>query len=113
MSEWVDLLVFKTWWSYAEEANTWYAFCYRTFNLVEAVFWILFAGLVLRRYRAQRNSTLELWYSFTFFTFGLTDFCEAQALTSWLIWIKLANLVALLKLRAVVIRQFYPQSELY
>jgi hypothetical protein len=34
-------------------------------------------------------------------------------LTSWLIWLKLGNLLALLWLRATVIRRFYPASKLF
>ena len=58
-------------------------------------------------------STVEPVYALAFFTFGLTDFREAYALDSWLIAIKLANLVALFALRRYVLRQCYPESRLY
>jgi len=61
----------------------------------------------------HRRSRLEWWYALAFFTFGLTDFREAYALSSWLIWAKLANLILLLWLRATVIRRFYPTSKLF
>ena len=65
------------------------------------------------RYAKRRHSVLELAYALAFFTFGLTDFQEAQALTSWLIWLKLLNLIVLLRLRAVVIKRYYPLCKLY
>jgi hypothetical protein len=49
----------------------------------------------------------------TFFTFGLTDFREAYALESWLIWLKAANLLVLLWLRSFVISRYYQESKLY
>ncbi len=113
MTHWLDLLVFKTWWRYDPRATPWVAVPYHAFNLFEGCAWVVFAGLVLyRRWRHQR-SRLELWYSLAFFTFGLTDFREAYALSSWLIEVKLVNLLVLLKLRFEVIRRFYPTSKLY
>lgn len=61
----------------------------------------------------HRRSSLEVWYALAFFAFGLADFREAYALSSWLVWLKLANLVALAKLRATVIRGYYPGHTLY
>jgi hypothetical protein len=43
----------------------------------------------------------------------LTDFREAYVLQSWLVWVKLANLVALIRLRAMAIRRWHPGSRLY
>jgi len=40
--------------------------------------------------------------------FGLSDFREAWALDSWLVWAKAANLVALLWIRRWVLRSLYP-----
>jgi hypothetical protein len=45
--------------------------------------------------------------------FGLTDFREAYAMQSWLLWVKLAVLIALLWLRKVVIQRYYPESGVY
>jgi hypothetical protein len=45
--------------------------------------------------------------------FGLSDYREAWVLQSWLIWAKIINLVALVWLRATVMRRYYPQSKLY
>jgi hypothetical protein len=52
-------------------------------------------------------------YSLAFFSFGLTDFREAYVLESWLVWVKLANLIALVVLRSIVIRRYYPDSKLF
>jgi hypothetical protein len=43
-----------------------------------------------------------------FVVMTLTDFCEAHARTSWLIWTTLANLADWLKLRAIVFRTLSP-----
>lgn len=110
---WLDLLFFKTWWRYDPRESPWVFIPYHIFNLFEGCAWVVFAGLVLYRSLRNQRSRLEFWYALAFFTFGLTDFREAYALSSWLIWLKLVNLLALLKLRAAVIRRFYPASKLY
>ena len=86
---------------------------YHWFNLFEAGVWFVFTALVLYRWARHRHSLLEPAYAAAFFLFGVTDVLESQALTSWLIWLKLANLIALIWLRAIVIRRFYPGSKLY
>ena len=48
-----------------------------------------------------------------FFTFGLTDFREAYVLESWLVWVKLLNLVLLIWLRSIAVRRWYPESRLF
>jgi hypothetical protein len=48
-----------------------------------------------------------------FLTFGLTDFREAYELASWLVWIKLLNLIALYLLRRIVMKRYYPASKLF
>jgi hypothetical protein len=69
--------------------------------------------LALRRYLIQRRSLLELAYAAAFFTFGLTDFREAYELASWLVWLKLLNLIVLIQLRTVVMKRCYPASKLF
>jgi hypothetical protein len=108
-----DYLLTRTWWTYRGEHPTGIESVLHTFNLFEGVAWIFFSGLVLRRYLMHRNSAIELVYAIAFFTFGLTDFREAYALQSWLIWLKAANLLILLRLRAIVIRRYYPESTLF
>ncbi len=109
----LDILWKRTWWQYGPGDRSGFSTAYLAFNLAEGASWLVFAALVLHRRRQGRRSALELWYALAFFTFGLTDFREAYALTSWLIWLKLANLIVLARLRAEVIRRSYPTSKLY
>ena len=109
----MDLFFHHVWWSYdAAEAVPADA-VYHCFNLFEAAAWFAFAGLVLFRYAKHRHSLLEPVYALAFLGFALTDVQEAWTLTSWLIWLKGANLAALLGLRFYVIKHFYPGSKLF
>jgi hypothetical protein len=108
-----DYLLFRTWWAYPPAKPSWYEVPYHAFNLFEGAVWVIFSGLVLIRFLRRRNSTVEVVYAAAFFAFGLTDFREAYTLQSWLIWLKAANLLVLLWLRALVIRRYYPGSKLY
>jgi hypothetical protein len=108
-----DLFWFRVWWRYPDRLNPWFSAPYHVFNLFEGACWLVLAGLVLRRYLAFRRSRLEILYALAFFTFGLTDFREAYVLESWLVWVKLGNLVALIWLRAIVIKRWYPESRLF
>lgn len=110
---WVDLLFLKNWWRYRPGVDPWVYAPYHAFNLFEGAVWGVLGGLVLARYVRERRSRLEVAYAVVFLTFGLTDFREAYALDSWLVWIKLVNLIVLFWLRASVIRRFYPDSRLY
>jgi hypothetical protein len=110
---WLDVLSLKTWWRYDPADSPWLSIPYHLFNLFEGGIWVVLACLVLVRHLKRRRSRLEWWYALAFFTFGLTDFREAYALSSWLVWVKLANLIALARLRATVIRLYYPTSNLY
>jgi hypothetical protein len=109
----MEILFYHTWWSYQPEPDFSGDDLYHWFNLFEGCAWILFAVLVIARYAQRRHSILEIAYALAFLLFGLTDFQEARALNSWLIWLKLLNLIVLLKLRAIVIRRYYPASKLY
>lgn len=109
----LDILWFHTWWSYAPSETPLHSIPYHFLNLVEAACWLTFAGLVLRRYARHRRSSLELAYALAFFTFGLTDLREAWALQSWLIWLKLLNLVILAWLRRRVMREWHPEAKVY
>jgi hypothetical protein len=109
----IELLWWHTWWSWSPETATAYSTAYHWFNLLEGVAWITIAILVVLRFARQRQSSWELWYAFAFFAFGLTDFREAWFQQSWLLWIKLANLLALWRLRNLVMRRFYPESRVY
>lgn len=112
----IDILWTRTWWAFAGADDPIHAWVYRGINGVEGAFWLGFAALVLlRRARqpAEQRSGIEVAYALAFVAFGLTDFREAVALQSWLIWVKLVNLVLLLVLRHRVIHSLYPQSKLY
>jgi hypothetical protein len=108
-----EYMFFRTWWTYRSGNPPWVEIPYHAFNLFEGTVWIVLSGLVLCRFLRHRQSTAEIAYALAFFTFGLTDFQEAYALQSWLIWLKAANLFALLWLRALVIKRYYPDSKLY
>src|SRR4051794_28438568 len=100
----LDLLWNRTWWSYRPGDRSDFSLPYHAFNLFEGVAWVVFAVLVLARFLQKGRSRIEIGYALAFFTFGLTDFREAYALSSWLVWVKLANLIVLAKLRSSVIR---------
>jgi hypothetical protein len=108
-----DYLFFRTWWTHRSGNPSWFEIPYHAFNLFEGTVWVILAGLVLRRFLRYRHSTVEVAYALAFFTFGLTDFREAYALQSWLIWVKAVNLLVLLWLRALVLKRYYPESKLY
>jgi len=108
-----ELLFSESWWTYGSGNPGWFEIPYHYFNLLEGTIWVILLTLVLTRYIRFGHSALEVVYSVAFFTFGLSDFREAYALESWLIWLKLANLLALIWLRAVVIQRYYPASKLY
>ena len=116
MVELLDWLWFHTWWSYAGSEDPLHASIYRGINLVEGLFWVGFTIVVLRRRAKQpsgQRSRIELFYALAFFIFGLTDFREAVALQSWLIWVKLINLIVLLWLRKRVMTTLYPEAKVY
>jgi hypothetical protein len=68
---------------------------------------------VAARFIRFRRSWLELAYAIAFVAFGLSDFKEAYRLESWLLLFKGINLIALLWLRHLVIRNWYPTSKIY
>jgi hypothetical protein len=108
-----DLFWFHAWWRYDSRSDPWFSLPYHYFNLFEGACWVTVAGFVFGRYLAHRHATLEVWYAGAFVSFGLTDFREAFVLESWLIWFKLVNLIALVLLRRIVIRRFYPGKKLF
>lgn len=116
MTELFHWLWLHTWWSYAGSEDPLYANIYRGINLVEGLSWFGFAAAVIRRCLRQakeKRGGIEWAYALAFVGFGLTDFREAVALQSWLIWVKLANLILLLWLRKRVMKTRYPESKLF
>jgi len=106
-------MVFQTWWSYERDAGQWFSTAYHWFNLFEGAAWLIFALLVLRHWRQSRQSARERWYAAAFVTFGLTDFREAWYQQSWLLWVKGVNLLALFRLRRIILRRYYPEARLF
>ena len=116
MPDFARILFWQTWWSWSRAENesyTWIDIACRNFNFVEATCWFVFAALVLRRSRKHHRSPLESWYAFAFILFGVSDVIEAWSLTSWLLWWKGINLVALYRLRRTVMTQFYPDAKVF
>ncbi|MBI3865329.1 MAG: hypothetical protein HY290_25930 [Planctomycetia bacterium] len=108
-----EILFTETWWAYDPGDRSAHSIFTHWFNLFEGVAWLVFAALVFRRYLRFRRSLVEVVYAATFVVFGLTDFREAYSLPSWLLWIKLFVLIALLLLRRSVMRRFYPKSKVF
>ena len=65
MSDIVDLLLTRTWWTYDPKFD-WYAQPYHWLNLVEGCLWLVFSALVFRRYRRQARAPIELVYCAAF-----------------------------------------------
>ncbi|TWU47808.1 hypothetical protein [Rubripirellula reticaptiva] len=113
MTDLIDLLVQRTWWRYPPSGNNLFNELYHWFNIAEGTVWFVLSWLVIRRYWMHRNSRLEIAYSILFLAFGVTDFLESYALTSWLIWLKIFNVLQLFVVRRIVIRRYYCGSTLY
>jgi hypothetical protein len=109
----VELLWFKVWWKFPHPVDPLFSIPYHVFNLFEGTCWAILAFLVLRRYLIHGRSLVGVGYAAAFLTFGLTDFREAYELSSWLVWLKLINLIVLIQLRRVVMKRWYPESNLY
>lgn len=112
----LEIVFVRTWWRYGYEP-TLFDSVYHWFNLLEAMAWFVFAGLVWIRSlfanRSGKRRVAEGMYSIAFVAFGLTDLWEAWQQSSWLIWIKLINLCLLALLRRHVMRAYYPNAKLY
>ena len=113
MNKIIDTLFTQTWWKWNPSDGQWFSLIYHWFNILEGIAWIVFAALVFQRYSKHRKSLIELAYSATFLAFAATDFREAWEQSSWLIWLKLVNLIALLWLRRVVMQRCYPNAKIY
>jgi len=109
----VDHMFCRIWWRYQPSDNHWFNSAYHWFNLAEGCIWLVFAGLVLIRYFKHRKSCIELWYALAFATFAVSDFREAWQQSSWLIWLKLFNLMALARLRRRVMSVYSPNAKVY
>jgi len=113
MDEFLDILLLRTWWSYRRDFDLPISAAYHWFNIAEGVAWLVFAGLVANRYLEHRHTQLELVYAMLFLTFAITDFREAYVQQSWLIWLKLINLIGLLWMRRIVMARYYPSAKVF
>ena len=113
MHDVLDALFLRTWWSYERDSHLVFSAVYPWLNVVEGCAWLIIAILVIRRYLRHRHSHIELWYALAFLTFAGSDFREAWVLQSWLIWFKAINLVALLYLRQLVLKRYYPTKRVF
>ena len=68
---------------------------------------------MIRRFSTHRSSRSEIGYAIAFLTFAITDFVEAWGQSSWLIWLKLLNLIVLFQLRRTIMARHYPEAKLY
>ncbi len=114
-NKWTDDVVPSDLWSrelyrYQPSAD-WPLQLIHTFNLLEGTLWLIFAGLVVNRWRRHRHSLRwEGTYALAFVAFAASDFREAWLLTTGLLLLKAAILVLLLPLLRIVHRRFYPGS---
>ncbi len=108
-----DILFSRVWWQYQAEDEQWFSILYHWFNILEGAAWCVFSALVIRRYQSHHRSRLELCYAFAFLTFALSDFGEAWRQTSWLLWLKLINLILLFLLRRHIMSRHYPDATVY
>lgn len=106
--DWLDLLWTRRWWEYRPDAPLYALLFPRYFNLAEFIGWEVCAGVVWWRDGRYRKSGIEVVYGLLFLVFGLTDLREAYALDSWLLWVKLINLIALFWVRRYVLTRYYP-----
>lgn len=113
MTDVFRIIFIKIWWTWDPRDDQWFSLAYHWFNILEGVARIVVGGLVLGRYLKHRRSLLEIGYCLAFLTFALTDFREAWEQSSWLIWLNLVNLTALLRVRRVVMQRLYPGAKVY
>lgn len=113
MTPFQEMLFTRVWWKYDRQDEQWFSGIYHWFNLFEGMTWLVLAVIVLLRYLKHRHSPLEILYGALFLTFAATDFCEAWEQSSWLIWLKLFNLLTLLWVRHAVMKCWYPSAKVY
>lgn len=101
------------WWVWHPETAGIGDWVYRLFNLGEGLIWVVFSGLVLRRWSQHRRSWAEWSYALAFAAFGLTDFREAFVQSAPLVLTKGAVLAWLMMTRHRATRVWYPGAKLY
>jgi multisubunit Na+/H+ antiporter MnhE subunit len=111
--ETLEIIFVRTWWQYTPEDGQWFTTIYHWFNVAEGCAWVVCAGLVFRRFLTHQKSPSEIYYAIAFLAFAVTDFAEAWKQSSWLIWLKLLNLIVLFQLRRKIMSRYYPKAKLY
>lgn len=102
-----------SWWRYSPSEPFGYSHFYHWFNVAEGTAWCVIGALAARRFQKRRKSRWELVYVAAYISFGVTDFVEARALTTWLILFKGANLLLLFYLRSYLLRRHYAESKTF
>ena len=113
MSSMNESIFARTWWTYDSAADDWFTHLYHWFNLLEGCIWLGIAILVMVRFLRHRRTSLEVVYALAFCAFALTDFREAWEQSTWLIGIKLLNLILLFRLRQWTMSKHYPAARIY
>jgi len=89
-----------------------FAASYATLNLVEAAFWFGIAAWVVRRHIRRGGGRWNWAYASAFVAFDASDVVESIAVTPGLIVIKGLILAAIIALRLVVVRRYYPGAKM-
>lgn len=113
MSQAMEFIFTHIWWTWNPNDQHWFSRVYHWFNLLEGLTWLVFSVLVIKRFLKHFHSNVEIAYSIAFLTFAATDFREAWEQSSWLIWLKVINLVMLVLLRRRVMQKWYLTSRVY
>lgn len=108
MRQSLHIILANRWWTY-DPAVGWHG-VYHWFNVVEGGVWCLLGLYVARRFLLNQRSLWEVAYAVAFFTFGISDFIEAQQLDTWMLLFKAINLLVLILLRWHVLKRHYPDT---
>lgn len=86
---------------------------YSILNLLEAIAWFAVAAWVLRRhFKRDTGGAWDYAYFALFVVFGLSDVMESQLVPLWLIAAKGAIFIAILLVRWIVVRRYYPGAKM-
>ena len=72
---------------------------YIVFNIIESLIWIWCSIYVALRYFKSGNNSNELYYSISYFAFGLSDIIETSGTTALLLLFKGACILAIIEYR--------------
>jgi len=109
----IEIIFTRVWWKYDSASADWFTHLYHWFNFLEGCIWLVIAALIAWRFLKHRQTAFEVAYSLAFLTFAVTDFQESFEQSSWLIWLKIGNLIALFLLRRRVMLKHYPAARIF